>query len=432
MKPYRGETRCTEFQGGRLETWPTGARTSALPDSNVISTTGASGHGIAAYNYGTLAGSATSIRVGGSINGAGSGAQGIRVGVVSNAGVAQRVAPIGEDGYRRQTVTVNGSVTGNAAGVFLAGGGRVVIGPRGSIGAASGIAILASGDTPGANAGDPAIKPKLRVDMNLDGRRVRNVIGDDWIINDGGETTIAVNRMVLHDGEMGVTDAVDRNGAYNVSIREDGLTVTDRTTDPWTFSAGSTSTVSDRDFSAAHFTETAAPTCSEGQVGTPRNCSNPPSVEPETPMIMEKYAPRSAVYEALPGFMLGLDAPGLDEERVTSPGSPVWARISGGRGSYEPVRASVGAEYDASRFAAEAGLDFSFGENVVGSASVRSVRGSADVKSSVGGGKIDVYGLGFSLGFSVDGYGFYAKGDVSLTRYDVNLFSSALGLLRKD
>ena len=30
--------------------------------------------------------------------------------------------------------------------------------------------------------------------MNLDGRRVASVIGDDWILNDGGETTIAPNR----------------------------------------------------------------------------------------------------------------------------------------------------------------------------------------------------------------------------------------------
>ena len=35
--------------------------------------------------------------------------------------------------------------------------------------------------------GDPAIKPKLRVDMNLAGRLGAQVIGNDWIMNDGGE-----------------------------------------------------------------------------------------------------------------------------------------------------------------------------------------------------------------------------------------------------
>ena len=59
-----------------------------------------------------------------------------------------RVAAIGEDGYRQQIVTVNGSVMGADAGVWLAGGGKVVIGPQGTIGAESGIAILATGTVP--------------------------------------------------------------------------------------------------------------------------------------------------------------------------------------------------------------------------------------------------------------------------------------------
>ena len=79
---------------------------------------------------------------------------------------------------------------------------------------------------PGANAGDPPIKPKLYVNMNLDGRRVAQVIGDDWILNDGGETTIVVNDVTLHDGVDGVVlDQDDNpvkaaNGTFDVWIRE--------------------------------------------------------------------------------------------------------------------------------------------------------------------------------------------------------------------
>ena len=101
------------------------------------------------------------------------------------------------DGYRMQSVTVNNRVyggTGAAAGVWLAGGGRVFIGPMGTVGAESGVAIRADGGT----------ATKLYIDMNLDGRRVANVIGDDWIINDGGQTTIVVNEVKLHDGIDGV------------------------------------------------------------------------------------------------------------------------------------------------------------------------------------------------------------------------------------
>ena len=181
----------------------TGAVMIDTHDGHRITTIGPNGHGIVAYNYGTMQDtSRISIDVGGNVTTTGAGAQGVRVGVVNNDGAPERVAAIGADGYRQQTVTVNGSVMGNAAGVFLAGGGRVVIGPKGSIGAESGIAILATGDTPGADPMvDPAIKPKLRVDMNLGGRKVEQAIGDDWIINDGGETTIAVNGKVLHTGQ---------------------------------------------------------------------------------------------------------------------------------------------------------------------------------------------------------------------------------------
>ena len=112
-----------------------------------------------------------------------------------------------DQGYRRQTVTVNGPITSAAEGVFLANGGRVIIGPTGSIDSTSGFAILATGDVGG-------VKPKLRVDLNLNGRRLQEAIADgDWILNDGGQTTIAINGEVLHDGATGFTRKAIANGA---------------------------------------------------------------------------------------------------------------------------------------------------------------------------------------------------------------------------
>ena len=253
-----------------------------MQDGNAVTTTGENGHGIVVYNFGTMDSRTMAITVGGRVDTSGAGAQGVRVGVVNADGAPERVAALDDaEGYRKQTVTVNGSVMGEAVGVFLAGGGRVVIGPQGTVGAESGIAILASGDTP-VEGGDP-IKPKLLVDMTLDGRRVRDVFGDDWIINDGGETTIVVNSVILHDGVRGVVpNAKAQNGAFDVSIRTDGLTVTDRSVSPWTFSQRSTTTIADRDFSAEDFTETQKPTmppppmCPPGQVGTPPDCADPP------------------------------------------------------------------------------------------------------------------------------------------------------------
>ena len=249
---------------------------------HAITTTGANGHGIVAYNFGTLGTSAISIDVGGNITTTGEGSQGVRVGTLSS-GALGRVAAIGDDGYRRQTVTVDGAVTSAAEGVYLAGGGRVVIGRRGSIRSGAGIAILATGDTPGAGPSDPPLKPKLRVDMNLGGRRVAQAIGDDWIVNDGGETTIAVNRVVLHDGETGVTGRRASNGAWNVRMREEGVAV-DRTQANWRMSEPTAGVVvvADRDFSAQDFNERRKPPpppppmCPEGQVGTPPDCTTPP------------------------------------------------------------------------------------------------------------------------------------------------------------
>ena len=250
-------------------------------DGNTVTTTGDSGHGIVAYNYGTMATSRTAINIGGTVTATGAGAQAVRVGVVGNDGAPSRVAALGPDGYRKQTVTVNGSVMGNAAGVFLAGGGLVVIGPRGRIDSESGIAILAMGTVP---APDPnpdnveAIPPRLRVDLNLGGRRVAEALGDNWILNDGGETTIAVNGTVLHDS-AGVTGHRASNGAWNVRMRADGVTVMDRTTDPWTFSAKSTSTIADRDFSAEDFNERRKP---------PPPPPPPPPPEPSVHMVDER------------------------------------------------------------------------------------------------------------------------------------------------
>ena len=433
-------------------------------NGSTIRTHGRGGHGIFAWHWSGEGELRVDVREDANVHASGAGANAVQVGQVRSGNV-DSVAEIGADGYRRQVVTVNGRVmggSGGAAGVFLAGGGRVVIAPMGTIGAASGIAILATGDAPGAMEEDPAIKPRLLVSLNLDGRRLSQVIGDDWIINDGGETTILVNDVKLHHGadgvvleEDGVTPVSIPNGAWDVTMRAEGVTVTDRDTDPadWVVSEPAANVVADRDFSAADFIETRATclhgqvgappnctpvapsTCPEGQVGAPPNCT--PTTEPETPMeperpvIMEEYAPRAAVYEALPGFLLSLDAPGLEDDRLASPGSPVWARLSGGRGSYEPERATVGAEYDASRFSAEAGLDLSLGENVTGSVSVRHVRGSADVSSPAKGGKIEADGLGFSLGLAVDGGSFYAKGGVSLTSYDADFSSITLGSLAR-
>ena len=88
------------------------------------------------------------------------------------------------------------------------------------------------------------------------------------------------------------------------------------------------------------------------------------------------------------------------------------------------------AEYDFSRFAAEAGLDFSLEEGVTGSVSVFRIQGSADVNSPVGGGRIEAEGFGAALGLSINWQkDFYARGRFSLSNYSADISSRALGRL---
>ena len=345
-------------------------------------------HGIYGRHQGT--GNTTITINDSSITAFGEGSSAVRV---------ESAARADDEGYRKQTVTVNGAVvggTGEAAGVFLENGGKVYIGPQGRVGALSRIAILATGD-------DDALKPKLLVDLMTGSRRIEDILGENWIINDGGETTIVVNGTVLHDAENGSTGLWVLNGARDVTLREEGVTIDNRT-DPnpnnWVFSP--TTAAADRDFSVADF--------------------------------IESYGPRAAVYEALPSAILQLDGRGGSaRERLSSKESPLWIRLISGKGSYETEHSTVGVDYNFDRFEVEAGIDFQLGESLTSSVGVRLVTGSADVSAPTRGGRITAQGEGLSFGLAWEGAkGFYGEGRAVATLYNTNLSSETRGELKKD
>ena len=358
-------------------------------DSTVVAT-GESVAGIRAFNF-TGEGS-IDIRVdGGTITAEGKDSSGILVGLTGRL-FDDRPEPIGAPALRdvavdasdntrgttaAQKVVVNGRVRGGSgvgAGVRLYGGGRVEIDPRGSVGAASGVAVRAEGPE--------GTEPALHVEAQLDDRRASDAIAGE-IRNDDGRTTVAVNGVVLHDGMTGATGLRAPNGARDVSL-------------------AASETVAGRAFMPTDF--------------------------------VTAYAPRAAVYEALPGFMLRLDDQGTVGKRLRMPGSPAWVRVLGGQGSYAPDRSQVGATYDYGRFEAEAGVDFAFSReaNVAGWASLRHVRGSADVSAPTGGGKIDAEGFGASLGVSWENAaGYHASGRISVSQYGSDLRADGRGLLKE-
>ncbi|MYB89433.1 MAG: autotransporter outer membrane beta-barrel domain-containing protein [Proteobacteria bacterium] len=302
------------------------------------------------------------------------------------------------------------------AAVQVEGDGAVHIGPQGSVRAASGIAILASGEN-----------PALSVSMELDGRQMGQVIGDDWIINDGGGTTIIINGVTLHDATTGVVPgAVAPNGAFNVRtteeagvrVRTEGVRVLDRSDpDPanWRISDPTPGIIADRDFSAADFIR---------EAGTGPGPTPPP-------MMIEEYAPRSAVYEALPNVLLGL------HERVPTASrtqQPSWLKITGHTGSQDFDRSSVGIEYDLDYVQAEAGKHFTLNNNTEAWATLQYLDGTADVSSPVQGGDIDVQGLNISLELCrgcTDNEETYVLGSISLGRYDLDLDSDTRGTLKQ-
>ena len=165
-----------------------------------------------------------------------------------------------------------------------------------------------------------------------------------------------------------------------------------------------------------------------------------PEPEPDGPTIVEEYAPRAAIYEALPSFMLRLTGLGPGRGRANSmglesdtPRSSVWLRSSAGTGTYGADRSTVGAGYDFDRIRFEAGLNGAFGEHVDGWVSMRHVTGSADISSPTGGGGIEAKGLGPAAGIALGSTdGFYATGGFSLMLYDMDLSSDTRGLLKAD
>ncbi len=415
-----------------------------MQQGSSVTTAGTNSHGIVAYHYGDAASRIIDIMVRGPVTTSGTGAQGVRVGTITD-GAPARVAARGANGFLQQTVKVNDAITSAAEGVYLAGGGKVVIGPSGAIRPDSGIAILATGDI-----GTPVIKPRLRVDLHPSGQRMTGedgwlaqALGGGWILNDGGETTIAVNNVVLHEGASGVVaNAVAPNGAWNVTMRAEGVNVSDYSSgDPmtWTKTEPATGIVLGRDFSADDFTEVrrlTPPPDPEPEPAPEPDPSpsdpDPDSSEPSGPMIIEDYAPRAALYEALPEFLLGLRTQTDSAAHRLSAALPLWLEVSGHSGEHDPQDSTVGTGYDTGHRVMTLGGTLVHNEHWNVQASVHRVSGSAEVSSAVKGGDIEAEGRGISLQARWSpGGGPYASGRIAWTDYALDLDSddAAVGRL---
>ena len=309
------------------------------------------------------------------------------------------------DGFVKQTVRVDGSVSGGAGGIYLNGGGRVFVGPNGFVGAGaargSATRMADDGGTDTAAIRSEGSGAKLAVSLELDGRKPSEALRGPIVNEKGtaedatrGPTFLWINGVLMHD-ENGPTNAIAPNGIYDITN-----VVLDATT------AGRLS------------------------LGLAESSS--------------RISPRAAVYEALPGFLLRVDrgaafagaveqwyqADETDETVETGP--PVWLRLTAGRGSHKPSSATVGASYDLDLQETVLGVDLAFSDRLTSSLGWRLVQGSADLSGPVGGGSIDAGGYGPTGALAWRGaQGLYASGRFSAMRYDLDFASPTQGKLAR-
>ena len=468
-----------------------------ITDGHTITTTrtGSTGRGAsdgirADQNHDTDRGK-MDITVGGDIRVDSPSFHGVRFGGLSS-GAPVYVANV-LDGFREQTVNVDAAISTAGVALGMHGGGRVVIGPKGSLESGKGIVILSSGTVPEDSTDPmnviPAIHPDLHLTMHLDGRSVREVLKGNhaWIINDGGTTTIVVSgtekdndgnpvEVLLHD-ENGV--AVDdmnnavvvHNGVYDLTMVLEGEDVSDYTdADPMNWVKTGAATGQGRDFSTADFTEHEVrcppgqrgrpPNCSlppppvlqcpdgqtgfppnceeltvemcpEGEVGTPPDCEpepepeldempEPDDMEPPGHEFVETFAPRAAIYEALPGLLLGMNSAsqGLMMEKRSA-----WIRAVGSRGSMEADRSTVGQDSDTRWNGVQIGKAFTANERTDVAFALHSLAGEADVDAETRGGDVDIDALGASAAVRYHRDAFYLRAEAAASRYDIDMRS---------
>lgn len=313
-----------------------------------------------------------SIRIvidGGAVMAEGDGASAVYIGLFEpETGEVTFAADVAADGYRDQTVTVNGRVrggSGEGAGIGLVGGGRVEIGAGGSVGADSGVAIRALGDG-----------SALRVAADFDGRRPGDVFGGD-IRNDAGRTMIVVDGVTLHDPMLGATGTLIPRGARDLTL-------------------AARDTVLGRAFAPADF--------------------------------LEPLAPRAAVYETLPDFLFRLAAPA--GRSVSAGRSGGFAGLEYGEGSIEAAHTTSGAAYDFERSAVVMSLSGSPGPRFRGWIELHNGEGATEVASPAGAGTLDAVFRGYRAGAAWQGPQWYTSASLASENYLLDVATARRGLLR--
>ena len=344
----------------------------------------------------------------------------------ANAGIYVANAGMGAERILKQSVTVDGMVTGGTdAAVHLVGGGTLTVGSTGKVHAgSSGRAVL----------------------VNDPGRAVVTVLGE---VRGGEGAPAAVDLTGGGRVVIGSTGRVMANGATR-AIQGDGEGTTEV--------IFHTSDLSDKDALDAAFAraveggiDEARPVASMvNAAGMPTGSTQPlglsedgtPNTDPFRPAATPGETPppspqfrcdtgaeaRCRLYGALPSVLLAMnELPSLDE-RLSAPrdGRGAWARVEAASGQWTAAESTqTGLSYDHDRYGVRGGVDVASGDGVRLGLSMHGLRGSAEVAS---GGEVELSGVG--LGASATrlfGGGFHMDAQAAATWYDVDLSLTAPG-----
>ena len=402
------------------------------------------GDGIRAY-YGTPNDKNGAIDVtiaaGASVTGANAGIY------VANAGLNEGETGTA-DAILKQTVTVNGTVTGGTdAAVHLVGGGTLTVGETGVLVAGSGRPAILINDpgravivihgkvtgSAGARAavdmtggGSVTVGPKGRIDAD----------GADVAIRRDGKTTVLTviqnPDLALENGgftQESVDDAIKRLGGTVGGDADGEITVAAGEQDDPNRASGVT-------FPAEFDDGTAVVPDPDKYKTLPRNRENREDRElPPNRMDCDMSSwttDKCRLYAALPSALLAMNGLPTYGERMAAArdGNGGWARIDGADGEWKAKNSTPSnVAFDYRRYGVQAGVDFAVGGDGRFGVSVRGLQGSAELAGS--DGEIDLSGVGAGAhGTAFFGGGFYMDAQAMATWYDVKLTSG--GMVLKD
>ncbi len=152
--------------------------------------------------------------------------------------------------------------------------------------------------------------------------------------------------------------------------------------------------------------------------------------------VVQAYAPRARVYEALPSVLLGMNGPSRFQDRMAAQRDSrgAWGRVEETGGVWETEKAETSATYYTHRYrGVEVGMDAPVaGEDVLLGITAHHRRGSAEVTGDgkiIGGGEIDVSGTGFGVSGTWFRDGAYVDVTATTTWYKSDLASWLRGSL---